>query len=125
MPLQTGSYAGFAARILRPYLASEDRPGSSCFGAKPWHRYELLLNATSSYQSKWETPRPDTSENLVYGEECVTGEPRRKGRSLPAFSLNVRLEQPWRRFPISEDMEMVLAFVKDIRYCTEPSLGSP
>lgn len=53
------------------------------------------------------------------------GKPRGKGRSLPAFSLNAGLEQPWRRFSIFEDVEMVLAFVKESRDWTEPSLGSP
>lgn len=53
------------------------------------------------------------------------GKPRRKGRSLPAFSLNVRLEQLWRRFLIFEDVEMMLAFVNDSRYWTEPRSGSP
>lgn len=40
-------------------------------------------------------------------------------------SLNVWLQPPRRRFPISEDAEMELASVKGIRYGTELSLGSP
>lgn len=80
-----------------------------------------VAHAPSSYQSKWEMPRLGTSANLEYGEERMTGEAQEERKE----SLNVWLQQPRRRFPISEDAEMELASVKGIRYGTEPSLGSP
>lgn len=63
-------------------------------GAKPWHRQELLLDATSSSQSKQEPPRPDSSENLEYGEECVTGESHEERRETME---KVLLHQPRHR----------------------------
>lgn len=64
-----------------------------------------------------------TSENLEYREKYVTGEAREKRKQPPCPQPSC--EAGAAKLPISEDVGMVLAFAKDIRYCTEPSLGSP